>query len=207
MNPHGLPRRDLTPVNAQRAVANGRQASVDGLGWLPLAGFRYDRGRFGDDGPRHIRATLHRPRAPRRFEPMASDTTTSALMAQVLAARRLGTEGRLRVTAELSEDSQANINRRRAPTNALVFVRGRTQASSPPPLGRRARLTRLARQQSMSDLRDLLERIVPALQQAGVPFMVAGSFASTAHGLPRATRISISSLLRLDSRWMRCSAS
>jgi hypothetical protein len=31
----------------------------------------------------------------------------------------------------------------------------------------------------MSDLRDLLERIVPALQQAGVPFMVAGSFAST----------------------------
>ena len=40
----------------------------------------------------------------------------------------------------------------------------------------------------MSDLRDLLERIVPALQQAGVPFMVAGSFASTAHGLPRATQ-------------------
>jgi hypothetical protein len=40
----------------------------------------------------------------------------------------------------------------------------------------------------MSELRDLLERIVPALQQAGVPFMVAGSFASTAHGLPRATQ-------------------
>jgi hypothetical protein len=40
----------------------------------------------------------------------------------------------------------------------------------------------------MSDLRDLLERIVPALQHAGVPFMVAGSFASTAHGLPRATQ-------------------
>jgi len=40
----------------------------------------------------------------------------------------------------------------------------------------------------MSELRDLLERIVPALKQAGVPFMVAGSFASTAHGLPRATQ-------------------
>ena len=40
----------------------------------------------------------------------------------------------------------------------------------------------------MSDLRDLLERIVPALNQAGVPFMIAGSFASTAHGLPRATQ-------------------
>jgi len=40
----------------------------------------------------------------------------------------------------------------------------------------------------MSDLRELLERIVPALNQAGVPFMIAGSFASTAHGLPRATQ-------------------
>ncbi|HKO53234.1 MAG TPA: hypothetical protein VJV79_36240, partial [Polyangiaceae bacterium] len=46
----------------------------------------------------------------------------------------------------------------------------------------------LASSRSMSDLRDLLERIVPALQQAGIPFMVAGSFASTAHGLPRATQ-------------------
>jgi hypothetical protein len=39
----------------------------------------------------------------------------------------------------------------------------------------------------MSDLRDLLERIVPALKRANVPFMVAGSFASAAHGLPRST--------------------
>jgi hypothetical protein len=39
----------------------------------------------------------------------------------------------------------------------------------------------------MSDLRDLLERIVPALNRANVPFMVAGSFASAAHGLPRST--------------------
>ncbi|MEI9937876.1 MAG: hypothetical protein WDO69_11720 [Pseudomonadota bacterium] len=37
---------------------------------------------------------------------MASDTTTSALVAQVLAARRLGAEGRLRVAAELSEDAR-----------------------------------------------------------------------------------------------------
>ncbi|MDF3071515.1 MAG: hypothetical protein K0R38_7116 [Polyangiaceae bacterium] len=39
----------------------------------------------------------------------------------------------------------------------------------------------------MSSLQGLLERIVPALQNAGVPFMVAGSFASAAHGLPRST--------------------
>ena len=40
----------------------------------------------------------------------------------------------------------------------------------------------------MSDLRELLERVVPALHQAGVPFMIAGSFASAAQGLPRATQ-------------------
>lgn len=39
----------------------------------------------------------------------------------------------------------------------------------------------------MSELRGLLERIVPALERAHVPFMVAGSFASAAHGLPRST--------------------
>lgn len=39
----------------------------------------------------------------------------------------------------------------------------------------------------MSSLQGLLERIVPALHHAGVPFMVAGSLASAAHGLPRST--------------------
>jgi hypothetical protein len=40
----------------------------------------------------------------------------------------------------------------------------------------------------MSDLKELLQRVVPALQRANVPFMIAGSFASAAHGLPRATQ-------------------
>jgi hypothetical protein len=40
----------------------------------------------------------------------------------------------------------------------------------------------------MSDLQGLLERIVPAMQRANVPFMIAGSFASAAHGLPRSTQ-------------------
>lgn len=40
----------------------------------------------------------------------------------------------------------------------------------------------------MSDVRDLLERVVGILERAGVPFMIAGSFASTAHGAPRATQ-------------------
>jgi hypothetical protein len=40
----------------------------------------------------------------------------------------------------------------------------------------------------MTELRGLLERLVRVLDGAGVPFMVAGSFASTAHGLPRTTQ-------------------
>jgi hypothetical protein len=37
-------------------------------------------------------------------------------------------------------------------------------------------------------MRDLLRRLVALLNGAGIDFMVAGSFASTAHGLPRTTQ-------------------
>lgn len=40
----------------------------------------------------------------------------------------------------------------------------------------------------MSDLEGLLHRVRDLLEQAAVPFMIAGSFASTAHGLPRTTQ-------------------
>jgi hypothetical protein len=40
----------------------------------------------------------------------------------------------------------------------------------------------------MSDVADLLRRLVAATEHAHVPFMIAGSFASTAHGLPRTTQ-------------------
>ena len=40
----------------------------------------------------------------------------------------------------------------------------------------------------MSDLQGLLRRLVELLEGAGVPFMIAGSFASAAHGLPRTTQ-------------------
>jgi hypothetical protein len=39
-----------------------------------------------------------------------------------------------------------------------------------------------------TELQELLERLVRLLDAAGVPFMIAGSFASAAHGLPRATQ-------------------
>jgi hypothetical protein len=40
----------------------------------------------------------------------------------------------------------------------------------------------------MTSLEGLFGRVAAALDRAGVPFMVAGSFASTAHGFPRATQ-------------------
>jgi hypothetical protein len=40
----------------------------------------------------------------------------------------------------------------------------------------------------MNDLANLLRRLTAALDQAKIPFMIAGSFASTAHGAPRTTQ-------------------
>jgi hypothetical protein len=40
----------------------------------------------------------------------------------------------------------------------------------------------------MTELAGLLARLVRALDESGVPFMIAGSFASTAHGMPRTTQ-------------------
>ncbi len=40
----------------------------------------------------------------------------------------------------------------------------------------------------MSEVEGVLRRLVAATSHAGVPFMIAGSFASTAHGLPRTTQ-------------------
>lgn len=41
---------------------------------------------------------------------------------------------------------------------------------------------------TMSELAELLGRVVQLLDDANVPFMIAGSFASTAHGIPRTTQ-------------------
>lgn len=40
----------------------------------------------------------------------------------------------------------------------------------------------------MSELKGLLERVTAAMTDANVPFMIAGSFASTTHGIPRTTQ-------------------
>jgi hypothetical protein len=46
----------------------------------------------------------------------------------------------------------------------------------------------LGRKSMASEIGGLLDRITHLLDAAGIPFMVAGSFASTAHGLPRTTQ-------------------
>lgn len=112
---------------------------------------------------------------------MASDTTSAAQKAQVIAARRLGHAGRLRAAAELSEDvcriSVESVLRR----HPRLFLRASAARSPATSLGRSACVARLAVCHAMSSLQGLLERIVPALQNAGVPYMLAGSFASAAH--------------------------
>lgn len=40
----------------------------------------------------------------------------------------------------------------------------------------------------MSELKGLLERVSAAMTGASIPFMIAGSFASTTHGIPRTTQ-------------------
>ena len=57
----------------------------------------------------------------------------------------------------------------------------------------------------MTDLQQLFRRLVVLLDAANIPFMVAGSFASAVHGLPRTTQdidivIDPTSLAALDRR-------
>ena len=40
----------------------------------------------------------------------------------------------------------------------------------------------------MQTTTDLFERLIPLLEQAGIPYMVAGSVASSVHGSPRSTQ-------------------
>ena len=39
----------------------------------------------------------------------------------------------------------------------------------------------------MSGIGELLGRVMPILESVGIPYMIAGSVASTAHGVPRTT--------------------
>src|SRR6187397_2173328 len=73
---------------------------VSALGWRPFASFRNGRSRFRDDYVSACTGLVGNV----DVGVMASDTTSAAQEAQVVAARRLGPSGRLRAAAELSED-------------------------------------------------------------------------------------------------------
>jgi hypothetical protein len=53
-------------------------------------------------------------------------------------------------------------------------------------------------------LQGLLDRLVRLLDTANVPFMIAGSFASSAHGLPRTTQDLGHRRRSTESRSARC---
>ena len=94
---------------------------------------------------------------------MMDDTTANARQAQIEAIRRLSPSERVEQAAQMSEDARRiafDAEHRRHPE--LTWDEARE-----------AVLTRL---------------IVGALDGAGIPFMIAGSFASTTHGLPRTTQ-------------------
>lgn len=119
------------------------------------------------------------------MRPRPNDAKIAAV--QVVAWRRLGADGRMRVAAEMSDDTRRvhveKIRRsnpdfsenevRRALTRTLYG-----EGNVPPSEGRVAAASSLA-------LEDALARLVAVLEIAGVPFMLTGSLASTAHGVPR----------------------
>lgn len=119
------------------------------------------------------------------MRPRHNDAKIAAV--QVVAWRRLGTEGRLRVAADMSDDTRriaVDKIRRSNPSYSEDEVRralSRTFGDrDDAPSERRIATASIA-------LEDAIARLLDLLEKAKVPFMLTGSIASTAHGVPRAT--------------------
>ena len=97
----------------------------------------------------------------------AQSTDAKIAAVQVVAWRRLGAAGRITVAAEMSADTRriAEEKLRRSHPD-LASVRPRSPSVS---------------------LEDALARLIGVLEATNVPFMLTGSLASAAHGVPRAT--------------------
>ena len=106
------------------------------------------------------------------------DTTPAAAAVQTAVHRRLGEDGRFRTAAEISDllhrwthrppDSQSP---RATPTEAAPRAK-----------------ERLPDDGHAVSVEDVFARLRAALAAAGVPHMLTGSFASSLHGVPRATQ-------------------
>lgn len=118
------------------------------------------------------------------MRPRSNDAKIAAV--QAVAWRRLGVAGRMRVAADMSDDTRrvhAERIRKSNPSYSEDDVRralGKALYGELPPSERRMAVSSIT-------LEDTLARLVGVLETARVPFMLTGALASTAHGVPRAT--------------------
>lgn len=104
-----------------------------------------------------------------------SDTTREAAAVQTAIHRRLGEQGRARIALEMS---------RLVATWARAGGRDRAEAGWPADAGSGER----ARLGGGVNVGDPFARTLAALEAAGIPHMLTGSFASSLHGEPRSTQ-------------------
>lgn len=107
------------------------------------------------------------------------DTTPEAAAVQLAIHRRFGEAGRLRLAIEVTD-------------LARVFARAgawiRRQDDATVPVATQGSEDAMAENSALGSVSELLVRITAALDAAGIPYMLTGSFASSIHGTPRATR-------------------
>ena len=105
------------------------------------------------------------------------DTTPAAAAVQAAVHRRLGEGGRFRVAVDVSDLLRRWLHRppdRQPPRPSSAAVTGAQE--------------RLPHDGHAVSVEDVFARIRAALVAAGVPYMLTGSFASSLHGVPRATQ-------------------
>jgi hypothetical protein len=129
------------------------------------------------------------------------DTTDDAIRIQHQALRRLGLAGRAAMTFELGNNLR-NIVESGIRLHHPEFSEFQTRAA----IARRLLGRELAKrvgaklgQGTGMSQEDFFEKIISALGNAGIPFMVVGSLASSLHGDPRSTR-DADIVIRPDSR-------
>ena len=119
------------------------------------------------------------------MRPSHNDAKIAAV--QVVAWRRLGTAGRLRVAADMSDDTRRiyadkirKSNQSFSEDDVRLALSRTFGDRDETPSERRIATASIALEDAIARLLDLLDR-------AQVPFMLTGSIASTTHGVPRAT--------------------
>jgi hypothetical protein len=119
------------------------------------------------------------------------DTSEEAHEIQMRIYRSMTAEQRSELALRMSDDVRAHRGRR-DPDAAPGVLRSRCSTrvgcSALRRGSRRTGLAWLARAATVSGAERFLARVVGALNGAGVPYMLTGSFASSHHGAPRATQ-------------------